>query len=92
MWILTTGLHCYENSTGNPSLAVGGSGDALTGIITALICQGMNAMDASVLGVYWHGLAADIAHRELGTPSTLATDLIHYLPHAFRSMSDKVLS
>jgi ADP-dependent NAD(P)H-hydrate dehydratase len=89
---VTDGEHCYENHTGNPSLAVGGSGDALTGIIAAMVCQGMNAMDASVLGVYLHGLAADIAHRELGTPSTLATDLIHYLPHAFRSMSDKVLS
>lgn len=90
-WV-TDGERSLENGTGNPSLAVGGSGDALTGIITALVCQGMNAWDASVLGVHLHGLAADIAHRELGTPSTLATELIHYLPHAFRSMSDKVPS
>lgn len=90
-WV-TDGERCYENRTGNPSLAVGGSGDALTGIITALVCQGMNAMDASVFSVYLHGLAADIAHRELGTPSTLATDLIHYLPQAFRCMPDEVSS
>lgn len=82
-WV-TDGERSFENNTGNPSLAVGGSGDALTGIITAFVCQGMSPFDAAVLGVHLHGLAADIAHRELGTPSTLATDLIHYLPHAFR--------
>jgi ADP-dependent NAD(P)H-hydrate dehydratase len=82
--LVTDGVNVFENPTGNPSLAVGGSGDCLTGIITALACQGLGAYEAAVLGVFLHGLAGDIAHRELGTPSTLGTDLIHAIPAAFR--------
>lgn len=82
--LVTDGSSSYRNSTGNPSLAVGGSGDCLTGIITALVCQGLCPFDAAVLGVYLQGLAADIAHERLGTPSTLGTDLIDSLPAAFR--------
>ena len=82
--LVTDGDQQYRNSTGNPSLAVGGSGDVLTGMIVALVCQGLAAYDASVLAVYLHGLAGDIAHRQLGTPSTLGTDLIDALPAAFR--------
>jgi len=82
--LVTDGARIYRNSTGNPSLAVGGSGDCLTGIITALVCQGLSPFDAAVLGVYLHGSAADIAHEQLGTPSTLGTDLIDSLPAAFR--------
>ena len=82
--LVTDGDQHYRNSTGNPSLAVGGSGDVLTGMIVALVCQGLTAYDASVLAVYLHGLAGDIAHRQLGTPSTLGTDLIDALPAAFR--------
>ena len=82
--LVTDGDQHYRNSTGNPSLAVGGSGDVLTGMIVALVCQGLAAYDASVLAVYLHGLAGDIAHRQLGTPNTLGTDLIDALPAAFR--------
>ena len=82
--LVTDGQRQYRNSTGNPSLAVGGSGDVLTGMIVALVCQGLTAYDASVLAVYLHGLAGDIAHRQLGTPSTLGTDLIDALAAAFR--------
>jgi len=82
--LVTDGQRQYRNTTGNPSLAVGGSGDVLTGMIVALVCQGLGAYDASVLAVYLHGLAGDIAHRQLGTPSTLGTDLIDALPAAFR--------
>lgn len=82
--LVTDGTRIFENPTGNPSLAVGGSGDCLTGIITALACQGLGAYEAAVLGVFLHGLAGDIAHRELGTPSTLGADLINALPAAFR--------
>ena len=82
--LVTDGQLQYRNSTGNPSLAVGGSGDVLTGMIVALVCQGLTAYDASVLAVYLHGLAGDIAHRQLGTPNTLGTDLIDALPAAFR--------
>ncbi|MBM3963616.1 MAG: NAD(P)H-hydrate dehydratase [Planctomycetes bacterium] len=84
--LVTDGHQMYENRTGNPSLAVGGSGDALTGIIVAMLCQGLPPLDASILGVYLHGLAADIAHKTLGTPSTLATDLLVSIPVAFRSL------
>jgi ADP-dependent NAD(P)H-hydrate dehydratase len=83
-WI-TDGLTTHENQTGNASLAVGGSGDCLTGIIVGLCCQGLAPMDAAVLGVYLHGFAADLAHDALGTPSTLATDLLAYLPAAMKS-------
>jgi NAD(P)H-hydrate epimerase len=82
--LVTDGQLQYRNSTGNPSLAVGGSGDVLTGMIVALVCQGLTSYDASVLAVYLHGLAGDIAHRQLGTPSTLGTDLIDALAAAFR--------
>jgi len=84
--LVTDGHQMYENQTGNPSLAVGGSGDALTGIIVAMLCQGLSPLPASILGVYLHGLAADIAHQTLGTPSTLATDLLDSMPAAFRTL------
>ena len=87
--LVTDGERVYRNTTGNPSMAVGGSGDVLTGIIVALACQGLSAYDAAVLGVYLHGLAGDIAHFELGTPSTLGTDLIGYLPAAFRRLNSQ---
>lgn len=81
-WV-TDGRRHYENTTGNPAMASGGSGDVLTGVITALIGQGLTAFDAAVLGVYLHGAAGDIAHAKLGGESILATDLIAALPQAF---------
>lgn len=83
--IITDGCTDHVNQSGNSSLAVGGSGDCLTGMITGLVCQGLAALDAAILGVHLHGLAADLAHAELGTPSTLATDLLHFLPAAMKS-------
>lgn len=82
--IVTDGHRNFRNPTGNPSLAVGGSGDSLTGLIVALGCQQLSPWDASVLGVYLHGLAGDLAHEQLGTPSTLPSDWLQFLPHAFR--------
>lgn len=81
-WV-TDGRQHYENTTGNPAMASGGSGDVLTGVITALIGQGLDAFSAAVLGVYVHGAAGDISHKELGGESVLATDLIAALPSAF---------
>jgi len=86
--LVTDGDRHYRNTTGNPSLAVGGSGDVLTGIIVAMLCQGLDPFEASVLSVYLHGLAGDLAHAQLGTPSTLGTDLIDFLPAAFRHYRD----
>ncbi len=85
--LVTDGSRLFVNSTGNPSMAVGGSGDVLTGILAGLICQKLNPFDAAVLAVYLHGRAGDIAHRDLGTPSTLPTDLLERLPDAFRSLN-----
>jgi ADP-dependent NAD(P)H-hydrate dehydratase len=84
-WI-TDGRSSFINETGNPSMATGGSGDCLTGIIAGLICQGLSCLDATRLGAHLHGLAGDLAHRHLGTPSTLPTDLIRFLPMAFQTL------
>lgn len=69
----------YFNSTGNPGMASGGSGDVLTGIILAFLAQGFSAEDASKIGVFYHGLSADIAVGELGQLSLIASDIIDYL-------------
>ena len=64
-------------------MATGGSGDVLTGLITALIGQHLEPFDAARLGVYLHGLAGDLAAEQLGQVSLVARDLIGYLPKAF---------
>lgn len=71
------------NSTGNAKMAVGGSGDLLTGIILGLLCQGLSPRDAAVLGCHLHGLSGDLAAAKLHCPSVLPTDLLEALPHAF---------
>ncbi len=73
----------YFNSTGNPGMATGGSGDVLTGIITALLGQKYTPEQAAILGVYLHGLAGDIAADFLGEESLIASDIIDFLPQAF---------
>jgi NAD(P)H-hydrate epimerase len=77
------------NSTGNPGMATGGSGDVLTGIITALVCQHLSAFDAAALGAHIHGLAGDLAARELGQVSLIARDLVGFLPLAFQSVMER---
>jgi ADP-dependent NAD(P)H-hydrate dehydratase / NAD(P)H-hydrate epimerase len=74
----------FFNSTGNPGLATGGTGDVLTGILTGLIAQGYRSEEAAILGVYLHGTAADLAVSETGEESMIASDLIGFLPAAFR--------
>ncbi|MFC5270712.1 NAD(P)H-hydrate dehydratase [Adhaeribacter terreus] len=76
----------YFNSTGNPGMATGGSGDALTGIITALRAQGYSAEDACILGVYTHGLAGDLAKNEKGETALIASDIIENLGKAFKTL------
>ena len=73
----------YLNTTGNPGMGTGGTGDALTGIITGLLAQGYPSVDAARLGVYLHGLAGDIAARELQQESLLAEDVVSHLGRAF---------
>ncbi len=74
----------YVNTTGNPGMATAGSGDVLSGIITALAGQGLADFEAAVLGVYIHGLAGDLAAQDKGEISITAMDLIDYLPTAFQ--------
>jgi ADP-dependent NAD(P)H-hydrate dehydratase len=81
--LVTDGGSRWFNTTGNPGMATGGSGDILTGLITALACQGLPPFDAARLGVYLHGLAGDLAAAELGQESLIASDLIRFLPRAF---------
>lgn len=81
--LVTDGRREAINTTGNPGMATGGTGDVLTGLITALACQRLEPFDAARLGVHLHGLAGDLAAEELGQVSMLASDLIQYLPEAF---------
>ena len=78
----------FFNQTGNAGMATAGSGDVLTGIITGLLARGYSQGDACKLGMYLHGLAGDIAAKELGEESMMATDLIKYLPKAFERLKD----
>ena len=75
----------YFNSTGNPGMATGGSGDVLTGIILALLAQGYEGVDAARMAVYMHGLAGDLAVSELGETALVAGDIVNYLPKAWLS-------
>jgi NAD(P)H-hydrate epimerase len=86
--LVTDGRRQSFNTTGNPGMATGGSGDVLTGLITALVCQHLEPYDAARLGVYLHGLAGDLAAETLGQVSLIASDLIRYLPSAFRRFKD----
>lgn len=84
--LITFNNESYLNTTGNAGLAKGGSGDALTGIITALLAQGYTAFDATQIGVFIHGLAADITLHSQSMESMLITDVIEHLGLAFKCM------
>lgn len=80
---------CYFNSTGNPGMATAGSGDVLTGILLALIAQGYTSKEASLLGVYIHGTAGDIAMNNESQSSLIASDIIDCLGAAFCLLEKK---
>ncbi len=81
--VVTDGQKVYVNKTGNPGMATAGSGDVLTGVMTALVGQGLSNFDAAILAVYIHGLAGDIAAKKMGQISLIATDIIDALGEAF---------
>mgnify|MGYP002622637888 CR=1 FL=1 len=80
--------HILFNTTGNAGMATAGSGDVLTGVITGLLARGYKPADACVAGVYLHGLAGDLAAAELGEESLIASDIISYLPKAFKRLRE----
>jgi ADP-dependent NAD(P)H-hydrate dehydratase / NAD(P)H-hydrate epimerase len=67
----------HFNSTGNPGMATGGSGDVLTGIVTGLLAQGLQPAEAAIFGVYQHGLAGDRAAQKCTQPALIASDIIN---------------
>ena len=79
---------CAFNASGNPGMATGGTGDALTGVIGALLARGMGAFDAARLGMYVHGAAGDRAAGRLGEDGMIAGDLIEELPGVWRALRD----
>ncbi len=82
--IITDGERCYENTTGNPWMAVGGSGDVLAGMIVSLLGQKMPAMEAAAVAVWLHGAAGDRCARELGQYGMLPTDMLQILPRLMK--------
>jgi hydroxyethylthiazole kinase-like uncharacterized protein yjeF len=84
--VIVDGQKTYENTTGNAALATAGSGDVLTGIITALLAQGYSPLDAAQLAVYLHGLTADIAVKRMAAEAFVASDIIDNLGVAFRAL------
>lgn len=84
--VATAGGETYINSTGNPGMATGGSGDVLTGVIASLAGQGLSAEDAAKAGVFLHGLAGDIAANELSQHGLMAGDIARNIGYAVKTV------
>jgi NAD(P)H-hydrate epimerase len=69
-------------------MATAGSGDVLTGIITALLARGYKSPEACIVGTYLHGLAGDLAARDLGEESLIAEDIVRYISRAFKRLKE----
>lgn len=82
--VITDGTRTYINPTGNPGMAVGGSGDVLAGIITALVGQGLAPLEASACGCWLHGKAGDVCAKQLGQYGMLPTDMLDALPRLLK--------
>lgn len=76
----------YFNSTGNPGMAKGGSGDVLTGMLTSILAQKYNSLETALAGVYIHGLSGDFAKEDLGETAVKSKDIIYYIPKAFKQL------
>ena len=82
--VITDGCRTYVNPTGNPGMAVGGSGDVLAGIIASLIGQGIDPLEAAACGAWLHGAAGDICAQEIGQYGMLPTDMVEVLPRLMK--------
>lgn len=82
--VITDGKTVYENLTGNPGMAVGGSGDVLTGVIAALLGQGLAPLEAAACGAWLHGRAGDLCAKEMGQYGMLPTDYVNVLPRLLK--------
>ena len=82
--VITDGGCTYINMTGNPGMAVGGSGDVLAGIITALLGQGIEPQEAAACGAWLHGAAGDICAAEIGQYGMLPADMVNVLPRLLK--------
>ena len=82
--LITDGESCWENRTGNPGLATGGSGDVLAGVILSLLGQGVPPLEAAAGGAWLHGAAADLAAERLGEYGMLPGDVVEELPRLLK--------
>ncbi|MBR6595268.1 MAG: NAD(P)H-hydrate dehydratase [Oscillospiraceae bacterium] len=81
---ITDGANSYLNRTGNPGMAVGGSGDVLAGILVSLLCQGVEPLEAAAVAAWLHGAAGDLCAQEIGQYGMLPTDMINALPRLLK--------
>jgi hydroxyethylthiazole kinase-like uncharacterized protein yjeF len=81
----------YFNTSGNPGMATGGSGDVLTGLITGLLAQGFSPLEATISGVFIHGMAGDLAAAEMSQEVLIASDILKHLGPTFRKIKEKSL-
>jgi NAD(P)H-hydrate epimerase len=84
--LVAEGDRLYVNDTGNPGMASGGAGDVLTGVIAAMLAQGLSPFDAACLGVWLHGRAGDLAAATVTEESLIASDLVAFLPDAMKDV------
>ena len=89
--VVSDGSNVFENVLGSPAMAVGGTGDVLSGMIASFLAQGNSPLLSSLAGVYLHSLAADMATLEIGEMSLLPTDIIQYICHASKISSDMLI-
>ena len=82
--VITDGKTCYINKTGNPGMAVGGSGDVLAGIIVSLLGQGVSSLEAAACAAWLHGAAGDICQKEIGQYGLLPSDMVQVLPRLLK--------
>lgn len=82
--LITDGIACFENRTGNPGMATGGSGDVLAGIILSLLGQGVPPLEAAAAGAWLHGAAGDLCAEELGEYGMLPGDMVEKLPRLLK--------